>query len=131
MPSSSSRAAATAPAARSARRRPDTDPPRGSPPSDRPATRVHSPRTARATRQSEVPRQRKRSLRVVPPWTAGDPPHSCGQPEVRAERRTGVLGTEDAALTQQRDDAVDEVVQAAGSEVRDKDEAVGRVFLDV
>ena len=43
----------------------------------------------------------------------------------------GVFGAERAALLQQRYDAVDEVVEAVRGEMRDQDETVARVGLDV
>jgi hypothetical protein len=51
---------------------------------------------------------------------------------VLAQRRAGrVGGAQHAALLQQPDDRVGELVQAAGRDVRDQDEAVAGVGLDV
>ncbi|OEI69797.1 hypothetical protein Cus16_0409 [Curtobacterium sp. ER1/6] len=55
-----------------------------------------------------------------------------GQPERPAEGRTLVVGGPvHAAFLQQRDDAVDEVVEAVRVRVRDDDEPVARPFLHV
>ena len=53
------------------------------------------------------------------------------QAEVAAQGGAVVFGAEAAAFLQQRDDRVDEVVEAARGEVRDEDEAVAGVGLDV
>lgn len=49
---------------------------------------------------------------------------------MRPQRGTAVLGAEHPALLEQRDDPVDEVVQAAGGEMRYEDESVGGVGGD-
>ena len=49
-----------------------------------------------------------------------------GQAEVSAQGGRLVLGAQHAALLQQRDDLVDEVVEAGRGQVRDEDEPVGR-----
>src|SRR5690606_7010287 len=51
--------------------------------------------------------------------------------EVLAQGRALVLGAERPALLEQRDDSVEDVVEPARREVRDEDEAVGRVLLDM
>ena len=58
------------------------------------------------------------------------PASRLGQAEVVAQGRALVLGAEHAALLQQRHDLVDELVEAAGRDVRDQDEAVAGVGLD-
>ena len=51
------------------------------------------------------------------------------EPEVTAQGRRLVLGTQHPALLEQRDDRVDEPVEPGGGEVRCEDEAVGAVGL--
>jgi hypothetical protein len=50
---------------------------------------------------------------------------------VLAQRRSRISVAQRASLLQQRHDLVGEPVQAAGGDVRDQDEAVARVRLDV
>ena len=58
-------------------------------------------------------------------------PAAAGQAEVVAQRRALVVGAEHAALLEQRDDLVDEAVEAVRREVGHEDVAVGGVGLHV
>ena len=51
------------------------------------------------------------------------------QPEVIAQRGSGVVGAKDTAVLQQGHHAVDERIKAAGGDVRDQDEPVGGIGL--
>src|SRR3954466_7736349 len=70
-----------------------------------------------------------RSGRAPPAGAAVVRSAERGQAEVVAQRRPLVVGTENAALLQQRDDAFDERVEPAGGDVRDEDVAVGGFVL--
>ena len=65
-----------------------------------------------------------------PPAASGARPGvGVAEAEVVAQGGALVLGAEHAALLQQRDDLVGELVEAAGGDVRDEDEAVAGVGL--
>src|SRR5262249_54322804 len=52
------------------------------------------------------------------------------QPEMTAQGGFRVIGTEDASFLQQRNDTVDEWLEARRTDVREHDETVGTLRLD-